>query len=79
MAGCTRHKQLTYIPKLTCGIYFHFFHHFSDKISLKWALLFSERFCSKIDIYNWIVLNCLAYTVFFSLIEDISCNDLCPI
>ena len=77
MAGCVRHKQLIYIPKLTCGIYFHFFHHFSDKISLKWALLFSERFCSKIDIYNWIVL---PYVYgFFSLMEDISCSDLCPI
>ena len=77
MAGCARYKQLIYIPKLTCDIYFHFFHHFSDKISLKWALLFSERFCSKIDIYNWIVLP--TYTVFFSLMENISCNDLCPI
>ena len=51
MAGCVRHKQLIYIPKLTCGIYFHFF----QIKSLSNGQLFSERFCSKIDIYNWIV------------------------
>ena len=79
MVGYNRHKQLIYIPILPCGIYFHVLHHLFDKIPLKLALLFSERFSVKFTYTS--ELHCLTYMymAFFSLMDDISCNDLCPI